>query len=337
MVADLFYTDLIHPIRVLFRRWLNGCPKFSLAPLTVFMFPSISVPTPAESVLNPELREQIDAALERYVQFDEDCPAHLGEALRYALLAPGKRLRPQLVLLAAQACGAGVERALPAAVAVEMVHAYSLVHDDLPAMDDDDLRRGRPTCHKQFGEATAILVGDALLARAFEVLAEEIEPADCAVRCCAELAQAAGATALVGGQADDLATEFRDASVDRLESIHRRKTGALFRAALRLGAIVAGATTEQLAALDQYGSRLGLAFQVVDDLLDVSGSESDVGKRLGKDCQQGKTTYPALLGVVASRRHVDTLVDEACQAIQCFGESAAPLRELALYVSRRNS
>ncbi|NOZ40214.1 MAG: polyprenyl synthetase family protein [Planctomycetes bacterium] len=291
--------------------------------------------------LSQNLRQQIDAALQHYVNFNTDCPTQLREAIEYSLLAPGKRLRPQLVLLATQACGGAVEDALPAAAAVEMLHAYSLVHDDLPAMDDDDLRRGRPTCHKQFDEATAILVGDALQARAFEVLATEITPAERAARCCAELAQAAGATALVGGQADDLTSQFFLATdttqaIERLELIHRRKTGALFRVSLRLGAIVASANDQQLAALDTYGQHLGLAFQVVDDLLDVSGNESTVGKRVGKDSQRGKTTYPAILGIEASHERAETLIDEACQAIEVFGEAAAPLRELAQYVSQRN-
>jgi geranylgeranyl diphosphate synthase type II len=288
-----------------------------------------------QSEQSHDLCAQIDAALRRYVQFDAGCPDRLREAIEYSLLAPGKRLRPQLVLFAAEACGGAIEQALPAAAAVEMVHAYSLVHDDLPAMDDDDLRRGRPTCHKQFDEATAILVGDALQARAFEVLAREVHPPALAARCCAELAQAAGATALVGGQADDLAAEFGKRSREQLESIHRRKTGALFRVALRLGAIVAEALAEQLAALDQFGERLGLAFQVVDDLLDVSGSEGHVGKRLNKDSQQGKATYPALMGVAASRELKDQLIDEACAALDVFGESAASLREVAHFVRRR--
>ena len=293
----------------------------------------------------PELaqvsREQIDAALQRYIDFDTDCPQQLREAIEYSLLAPGKRLRPQLVLLATQACGGTIEAALPAAAAVEMIHAYSLVHDDLPAMDDDDLRRGRPTCHKQFDEATAILVGDALQARAFEVLATAITPAERAARCCATLAQAAGASALVGGQADDLTSQFFQPTddtqaIERLELIHRRKTGALFRASLRLGAIVADATDQQLASLDTYGQHLGLAFQVVDDLLDVSGNETTVGKRVGKDSERGKTTYPAVLGIEASQERAETLIEEACRAIETFGEAAAPLRELARYVSQRN-
>ena len=308
--------------------------------------PSVNVITQPE--LSRDLREQIDAALRSAVKFEAGCPPRLREAIEYSLLAPGKRLRPQLVLLAAQACGGETTTAMPAAVAVEMIHAYSLVHDDLPAMDDDDLRRGRPTCHRQFDEATAVLVGDALLARAFETLATQVNTPELAVRACAELAQAAGATALVGGQADDLAgqisqngqfpqDELGQGSLERLESIHRRKTGALFRVSLRLGAILAQASGEQLLALDTYGQHLGLAFQVVDDLLDVSGSEGEVGKRLGKDTDRGKTTYPAVLGIEASRNRVETLVRAACGTIECFGEAAAPLRELAQFVRRRNN
>ncbi len=298
--------------------------------------------TTAPFELSQQLREQIDAALRQYVDFENDCPERLREAIVYSLLAPGKRLRPQLVLLATQACGGPIEPALPAAAAVEMIHAYSLVHDDLPAMDDDDLRRGRPTCHKKFDEATAILVGDALQARAFEVLATEIAPSKRAARCCAELAQAAGATALVGGQADDLSSQFfrptdDTQAIERLELIHRRKTGALFRVSLRLGAIVAGASGEQLEVLDTYGQHLGLAFQVVDDLLDVSGNESEVGKRVGKDSERGKTTYPAILGIEASHQRAEMLIDQACQAVEVFGKAAEPLRELAQFVRRRNN
>lgn len=281
-------------------------------------------------------REQIDAALAAAIEFGDDCPTRLQQAIAYSLLAPGKRLRPQLVLMAAGACGGSVAEAMPAAVAVEMVHAYSLVHDDLPAMDDDDLRRGRATCHNQFDEATAILVGDALLARAFAVLSEGIHPPENAARCCAELANAAGATALVGGQADDLDPGFGDLSREQLESIHRRKTGALFCVSLRLGGIVAGADVAQLDALDQFGRHLGLAFQVTDDLLDVTGTEGDVGKRVQKDSQQGKATYPALLGEQESRDYAHQLVEQACAALQPFGESAKPLHDLAQFVGRRD-
>ncbi len=256
------------------------------------------------------------------------------------LLGPGKRLRPQLVLMAAAACGGSLEAALPAACAVEMVHAYSLVHDDLPAMDDDDLRRGRPTCHKRFGEAVAILVGDALLARAFEILASEIAPPARAASCCAVLGHAAGALALVGGQADDLATgegtnPARNGDLEELESIHQRKTGALFVAALELGGMVADATPEHLAALKAYGRNIGLAFQITDDLLDVSGTQAAVGKRLAKDASRGKLTFPQLMGIEASRQHAERLVDDGCAMIEVLGSKGEPLRELARMVLTR--
>jgi geranylgeranyl diphosphate synthase type II len=238
--------------------------------------------------------------------------------------------------MACELCGGDVQQALPAAVAVEMIHAYSLVHDDLPAMDNDDLRRGRPTCHKQFDEATAILVGDALQARAFEMIAR-VHPAESAARCAAELARAVGAEALVGGQAADLASEFQECSLAELEAIHRRKTGALFRVSLRLGAIIANATDQQLAALDDYADNLGLAFQVVDDLLDVSGSETKMGKRLGKDSSRGKNTYPAILGETGSRELAEKLIEQACTALEIFGDKASALRELAIFVRHRNT
>jgi geranylgeranyl diphosphate synthase type II len=286
------------------------------------------------------LRPRVDAALDRYTQFDVGCPPQLAEAIRYALLAPGKRLRPQLVLLAADACGGTIDDVLPAACAVEMVHAYSLVHDDLPAMDNDDLRRGQPTCHVLYGETVAILVGDALLARAFEILATDLSRPAVAARCCAVLAQAAGATALVGGQADDLALETMGGDVGDLvvlEAIHTRKTGALIVASLELGGIVAGATPVQLSALKGFGRNLGLAFQITDDLLDVSGNEAHVGKRVAKDAGRGKQTFPQLLGVDESRRRAAKLIDDACVMIELFGPRAEPLRKLARFVGTREN
>jgi geranylgeranyl diphosphate synthase type II len=217
-----------------------------------------------------------------------------------------------------------------------MVHCYSLVHYDLPAMDDDDLRRGRPTVHRAFDEATAILTGDALLALAFEVLARNTEPAKVAAECCAVLAAAAGPAALVGGQSDDLELKLRKGDVAVLEAIHERKTGAMFRASLQLGALVAGATGEQRSALDTYGRKLGVAFQIADDVLDVRGDESALGKRVGKDSQQGKLTFPAILGVEESLRRARALVVEACAAIAEFGSQAAKLDALARYVVERN-
>ena len=282
------------------------------------------------------LREEINAALTKLTEYAADCPVHLAAAIRHSLLAPGKRLRPVLVLLAAESCGSPVRKALPAACAVEMIHTYSLIHDDLPAMDDDDLRRGLPTCHVKFGEATAILAGDALLAQAFEVLATGIEPSSVAARCCAELAQAAGPCELVGGQADDLDAEETGGDVSKLEAIHRRKTGAMFRVSLRLGGFVAQAEQRQLEALDVYGQRLGLAFQIVDDLLDLKGDEALVGKRTGKDEGRGKLTFPSLLGEDESRNRAQTLIDEACAAVTIFGERKRWLVELARYVLARN-
>jgi len=287
----------------------------------------------------------IEPRLEAAVALSADAAPRLAESMRYALLAPGKRLRPALAVWAAQACGGTWEHAAPAAVAVEMIHAYSLVHDDLPAMDDDDLRRGRPTCHRAFDEATAILCGDALQALAFATLARGM-PAAVSGEACLVLARAAGAEALVGGQADDLAAErgwiadMRDAPMHEqvawLERIHRRKTGALFLAALDLGGLAAGATAAQRAALAAYGRGFGLAFQIADDLLDAEGDEAAVGKRVGKDAERGKLTYPTIMGIAASRDRGLALVAEAVAAVATFGEPAAELGRLAHWIVSRN-
>ena len=280
--------------------------------------------------------QQIEAALDAYTRALPACPPHLAEAMRYSLLGGGKRLRPLLVLMAAEACGCDFQQALPAACAVEMVHTYSLIHDDLPAMDDDDLRRGRPTCHKVYGEALAILAGDALLTLAFEVLARHTRPPDVAARCCAVLAEAAGAAGMVGGQVDDLAAEQFGGGLETLESIHARKTGALLLASLRLGAICAHAVEQQSRALHDYGRRLGLAFQITDDLLDVHGDEAAMGKRVKKDSSRRKLTFPALLGVDESRRRAGVLIDEACAALSPLGQRAERLEHIARYVMERN-
>jgi geranylgeranyl diphosphate synthase type II len=281
-------------------------------------------------------RRRIDDALSAYASYDDGCPDVLVEPIRYGLLAPGKRLRPTLVLMAAEACGGELDNALPAACAVEMVHAYSLIHDDLPAMDDDDLRRGQPTCHKQFGEAMAILAGDGLLTQAFEVLARDVQPPELAAQCCLVLAQAAGPCGMVGGQADDLTADAELSDLESLEWLHRRKTGVMFEASLRLGGLTAQAAPEQLAALTQFASGLGLAFQITDDLLDVSGSEVHTGKRVGKDTEKGKLTFPVILGIDESRRRAETLIAQACDALAPFGEAATGLRSLAQFVIERN-
>jgi geranylgeranyl diphosphate synthase type II len=276
----------------------------------------------------------IETALDRYTTFSTDCPDVLREAIRYSLLLPGKRLRPMLVMLAAEACGGTVETAVPAACAVEMIHTYSLIHDDLPSMDNDDARRGRPTCHKKFGEGVAILAGDALLALAFEVLAKDVTPSEVAAACCATLAQASGATALVGGQCDDIRLELASGSRELLESIHNRKTGGLFLASLRLGGLVVGASPSELEALREFGANLGLAFQITDDLLDVREDRRS-GAVKKKKSDWGKLTFPNLIGEKQSRQEVERLVTAACQALTPFGNNARSLRALATFVSDR--
>lgn len=280
---------------------------------------------------------EVEASLDRYTQYDEDCPAVLREAIRHSLLAPGKRLRPLLVLMSAQACGCPREAAMPAACAVEMVHTYSLIHDDLPAMDNDQYRRGRPCCHVLFGEANAILAGDALLAQAFEVLSSgRVQPAGVAAACCLDLARAAGASALVGGQVDDLRGLTGEGELAALERIHRRKTGALFQVSLRLGGRIAQATVAEFEALEAFGRKLGLAFQIVDDLLDERGDAAALGKSVGKDRQQAKLTFPALLGAAESQRRAEALIHDAQRELDVLGAGAGCLQALAHYVLERN-
>jgi geranylgeranyl diphosphate synthase type II len=296
------------------------------------------VATSEVTLFTPEVeafRSLINAELDSYTRLDSDCPDHLKEAIRYCVLAPGKRLRPLLVIAANQICNGDVSNAMPSACAVEMIHNYSLIHDDLPAMDDDDLRRGRPTCHVKFGEATAILAGDALIPLAFETIIANTTPASAAAKCVHELAIAAGPSQLVGGQADDLRLQFASPDLAALEKIHRRKTGALLAVSLKLGGISAGATAEQLDSLDQYGKHLGLAFQIVDDLLDLRGSPDKMGKQTGKDAELGKQTYPSVIGEQASENRAQEMADEAVAAIDGFGDIAEPLRALAKFVINR--
>jgi geranylgeranyl diphosphate synthase, type II len=290
-----------------------------------------------------EIRSRVEERLSDVLQPESGFPESLREAMRYSLLAPGKRLRPALVVLATEACGREGADPWPAACAVEMIHAYSLIHDDLPAMDDDDLRRGLPTCHKKYGEALAILAGDALQTTAFQVLAEGY-PAATAAACCKTLARASGPAGMIGGQVDDMEASSRrepaDSSVEVLEQLHARKTGALMRASLALGALAAyvpdSPPPQTLERLDGYGWRVGLTFQITDDLLDVEGSADQTGKRVGKDAARGKLTYPGLLGVEESRRRAERLCREARAQLAPLGPAADGLLDLASFVLQRD-
>ena len=259
----------------------------------------------------------------------------LRQAMRYSLLAGGKRIRPVLALAAGEACGAPARRVLPFACALEMIHTYSLVHDDLPAMDDDDLRRGQPTSHKVWGEGLAILVGDALLTEAFRVMAGApgVPPAR-ALGAVAEVAAAAGEAGMVGGQALDLAAEGSRPSLRRVQDIHRRKTGALLRGAVRVGALVAGADARTLRRLTAYGEHLGLAFQIADDILDAAGGPEADGRT---DRELGKATYPGVLGLAGARAAAARERDAALAALRGLDRAAEPLRALAAYVVARAS
>ncbi len=265
-------------------------------------------------------------------------PEFLREAMRYSLLAGGKRLRPILCVAACELAGGKAEQALPTAVALEMIHTMSLIHDDLPAMDNDDLRRGRPTNHKVYGDAIAILAGDALLTRAFEMVSlrsPEVPP-ERLIKIVGELSLVAGAPGLVGGQVVDLECEGKEVDLQTLEFIHLHKTGALLKACVICGALVAGAEKALIDALEIYAKGIGLAFQIIDDILDVTASSDVLGKTAGKDLIADKTTYPKLLGLDESRKRADLLIDEAKSAIVPWAGSSSPLLALADYITSRD-
>lgn len=279
----------------------------------------------------------VDAALDRCVPPESIPPESIHRATRYSLFAGGKRIRPILCMEAARVVSDRVDGVEAAACALELVHTYSLIHDDLPALDNDDLRRGRPTCHKVFGEAMAILAGDALLTLAFQVLAGLPVNAERKSRLVFELATAGGTVdGMIGGQVHDIEGEGKEPTPFLLETIHRAKTGALIRASLRMGAIYAGASDEQLESLACYGEHVGLAFQIVDDILDVEESSEALGKTAGKDAQQQKITFPAVYGLEESRAMAGEQRRLAHEALEPFGERALRLRQLAdLIVSRK--
>lgn len=285
------------------------------------------------------LRAEVDARLDKLVPAADVAPEVIHEAIRYSLFAGGKRFRPILLILAGEVFGASLAHLLPAACAFELIHTYSLIHDDLPAMDDDDLRRGKPTCHVRYGEATAILAGDGLQALAFQILAEdEQHTPEIRLRLVRELARAAGTPhGMVAGQAADLAAETQAVSGAELEHIHQRKTGALITAAAVCGGIIAGANDSQLASLSGYASHLGLLFQITDDLLDVSATATDLGKTPGKDARAQKATYPALYGLEQARERAQTVYEQACLALSETGSDAHLLRVLARIILERRT
>jgi geranylgeranyl diphosphate synthase, type II len=281
----------------------------------------------------------VDAALDRWVPAETENPPTIHRAMRYSLFAGGKRIRPLLAIAAAQAVSDAPVGIESAACVLELIHTYSLIHDDLPALDNDDLRRGRPTCHKVFGDAMAILTGDALLTLAFEVLAKlDGVDAERRISLVRELAVASGTVGgMIGGQVNDIEGEGKFPTAHLLDSIHRAKTGALLRASVRMGAIYASATEEQLGALTRFGEHIGLAFQIVDDVLDVEQSSEALGKTAGKDEQQKKITFPAVYGIERSREMAEQERLGAHVALRIFDERAERLRELADLIVRRNA
>ncbi len=285
-----------------------------------------------------ERRELIEEALKKELHEGRELDATLTKSMEYSLMAGGKRLRPILLMAAADACGKDGRAFITSACALEMIHTYSLIHDDLPAMDDDNLRRGKPTNHVKFGAGMATLAGDGLLTMAFEVLTREknVRP-ETILSVIREISVAAGTSGMVGGQAIDLESEGRRIDLTCLRRMHMGKTGALFRAALRIGAILAGASEKELAALTQYAEAFGLAFQITDDILDVTGSEAEIGKPVGSDRRNEKSTYVTLTSLARAQELADEAIESALSAVEIFGEKASFLQDLVRFLSHRRS
>jgi len=284
----------------------------------------------------------VDEALDRFLPPTDELPASLHKSMRYSVFAGGKRVRPILMLAACEAVGGEIGQAVPAACAMEMIHTYSLIHDDLPAMDDDDFRRGNPTNHKVFGEAVAILAGDALLTQAFILLSSpeyaEKTGAGRLFPVIREIAWCAGSHGMVGGQVVDMESEgTRDIDLATVQYIHTHKTGALIKASVKSGALLGGADETSLAAMTRYGEAIGLAFQIADDILDIEGTTEEIGKDAGSDEARGKATYPAVVGMAEAKKRAGELVGMALDALSVFDEKADPLREIAKYIVYRKS
>jgi len=281
--------------------------------------------------------DAVDAALDRFLPAETLRPETLHKAMRYSVFAGGKRLRPVLVIAGAEAVGGTTEQVMPTACAMELIHTYSLVHDDLPAMDNDDFRRGVPTNHKVFGEAMAILAGDALLTLAFRLVADNAGESAALRDVVVDIADAAGHQGMVAGQVADLEAEGRRVGADVVDYIHTHKTGALIRTSLRIGAMLCGADAAQVRALSVAGADLGLAFQIVDDILDVVASSEELGKTAGKDQIQQKATYPATHGIEASRARAAFLIRDAEEALHALGPRAEPIRALGRFILERKA
>ncbi|HHV16092.1 MAG TPA: polyprenyl synthetase family protein [Gelria sp.] len=286
-------------------------------------------------------KQYIDSCLQKYLTRSDAYPPVIHEAMHYAIFNGGKRLRPIMVLEGAKLAGGSQESAVPVACALEMIHSYSLVHDDLPAMDNDELRRGKPTCHIVFGEANAILTGDALLTGAFAVMTGSAGmpgvKLDNLIRVIKEIADAAGSQGMIGGQVIDLESEGQNIDYDTLKTLHSLKTGKLFQTALRCGGILNDINQQGLQAIDKYSSNFGLAFQITDDILDVTGSEELTGKPAGSDAKNAKTTYPGLFGLEKSRQLAVDCVQACIDSLQNFGSEADFLRQLAYYILQRQN
>ena len=285
-------------------------------------------------------KEKIDRTLDTILPKPDEYPEIIHRAMRYSVFAGGKRLRPILALASAEAVGGKEEEILPIACSLELIHTYSLIHDDLPAMDNDDFRRGKPTSHRVFGEAIAILAGDALLTLAFEQLAavpEDLVPPERKIKVIKEIASASGSRGMVGGQVVDIESEGKKVNLPTVTYIHQAKTGRLITASVRIGGIVAGATPSQLDALSVYGENVGLAFQIIDDILDITGSKEKLGKEVAKDAVRGKATYPGVVGIAEAKKRAFEAAEEAIKALSQFGEAARPLREIAKFIISRET
>jgi len=295
--------------------------------------------------LKAYLKEKIslvDTALEGYLPQEEERPQSIHKAMRYSIFAGGKRVRPVLMLAACEAVGGMILKAMPAACAMEMIHTYSLIHDDLPAMDNDDFRRGRPTNHKVFGDAIAILAGDGLLTEAFKLMSDprfavDVD-AETRIAVISEIATCAGTYGMVGGQVVDMESEGKsDMDLPIVQYIHIHKTGALIKASVVAGALLGGANEKQLASIRRYGEAAGLAFQIADDILDIEGTTEEIGKDAGSDQARGKATYPAIMGLAAAKQEAQAMMDEAMLALESLGDAAEPLREIARYIVERKN